>query len=638
MPRKNLQAPVHGVTDAATFTGQPAKATDPDGLRNVVPRNSANGRRQMATRPKAKLEFGGAASSGTTGGIGNIARASGVTAVIAVNPTSGTTGVTSYSGLLRGQAVVLDPDGAVRMTINDTRGTGLANPPSGAGGYGAFGCCWHSTNPDVGYTSTIAADTATADSGGKVVIGISRFDQSTRTITHQSYAVDASSYTTNNGVNGGFTGTPAAGTVDLFANHMVQWKGYLFLAAFRYVYCFRADTLAYVTRHLIDWCEEVNGLKALTVAGTDYLLTACLGSRTVAGPVVTDSTGSGEQFGEFYRSAIATHRISYANNAAGTPVATGATVLTRTALPMGLQSGGAGYEDHRTFRPSEYSLARPRGCLIYAFDAAAASDGTTHAYIARTNQGFGYSPVLNATHRPDGAGPYISCCRAVLTRGFETGRPTFVDPATGARYGLSSSVGGWERDTDSLRRAFSWNSLTYQNDIPPISGGGRDPQAPGSEPTFWAVAVDTANNRVFFAGRRSRLSGSAPNVYAFEADTGTLLWWADTGATIQQNGIAIDPTSGNLVCAMLRNHRWTKPDGTTAGTGEDAEMIELSGETGQTVKAFDLTNTVNLNGYLTPANTSNPDDPAGSRIGAYGVSVNSRGQALVALAPYRYQP
>lgn len=606
------------MTDATPFIGQPVGATDPDGLLNMVVRNGTNGRRQFATRPKALLEYGGAAGSGRVNGLNSIARSSGVSSVIAVTPDDSTTGVSVPSGAFMGQAIVLDQDRTVRRLLNDTRGDGTAfPPPGGAGGYGAFQCCWHASNDDVGFFATIGTD-ASADSGNKVVIGISRFDLRSDTFTAQAYAVDADAPAT----------LPVAGSLDLFSNQILQFGSYLFVCAFRYVYVFRQDTLQYICRQIIDWTEEVQGIQGVTVNGSDYLLVLGTGTTTTSGrPVTVDGTGS-DRFGEFLGGALL-----YLVAPFSTAIVPGVAVLARLAMPMGLQSGDAGYEDHRFFRPSEWNVGRPHGCLCYAFAATAGTDGSVYLYIARTNQGFGYDGN-DPTMQPNGIGPFVSACRANITRAFEVGHPAYVNPATPLRYGFSSAVGGWERDTASLRRPYTWGANTFQNDIPQITGGIRDPQLDGNEPTFWAVAVDTQRNRVFFAGRRSSLTGAAPTVYCFVAQTlgadigGTLVWSADTGGTIQQNAIAVDPTSGNLLIAMRRNTNWVAPDGTSPGTS--AEVLELNGETGQTVVSVDLTDAIDYNGYITAFNA------ASLGLGAYGIAVNHRGQALVALAPYRF--
>lgn len=623
MPKGDLKAPFLGVSDAMPYIKQPGDVTDPSGLLNVVPENDPGGRRQLATRAKITIEYADAFSTGKVAAIGSIARASGISGTQTTNVASGTTGLGASipSGAFQGQCCVLDADRSVRAVFADTRGNSLP-PPSDAGGYGAFNCCWHASDPDIGYFATIAADTAHGDSGGIVIVGVSRISLATNAVTHQNYCVDANTYTAS-GVNGSYSATPVAGSVYLFSNQIIQFGPYLFVAAFNYVYVFRSDTLVYIKRHAIDWSLEVQGLQVVTVGSKDYLVTATTGNRDESGPIEHDNVGS-EAFGEFYRSALQMHELRYTNATTRTAVATGADVFIRRRMPMGLLSTDDGYEDHRGFRPSEYSVARPRGGLIHAF-ALGSSGSSVYAYIARTNQGFGYDGN-DTTQRPDGQGPYITACRAVLTRAFESTAPTYVNPAAPLRYGLDASVGGWERDTASIRRAYTWGANTYLNDIPARDGGGnRDPQAVDNEPSVWAVAADEANGRVFFAGRRSSMTGAGFNVYCFDAQTGGLIWAQDTGGTIQQNGIAIDPTTGHLLVAMIRNKNWTLPDGTPAAS-QAAEVLELDKNTGQTRRFFDLTDAINYNGFISASTES---------LGSYGVAVNSRGQVLVALAPFR---
>lgn len=621
--RAEHPAPVLGVTDQTPFIKQPGDATDPDGLRNLVRINAANGRAQLATREKLTLEFGGAAFSGRANALGEISRAEGLGPVITTDPDSGTTGETRPSGTWLGQAVVLEAtDRSERLVLADLRG-GVAAPPTGPGGFGSFGGCWHATDDDVGYFVTIASDTAHGDSGGKVIVGVSRFSLISNDITHQSYCVDADSYT-QSGVNTTYSATPVAGALDLFSNQVCQWGGYLFVCAFRYVYCFRADTLTYVKRHLIDWTEEVQGICGATINGADYLFALSTGTTVTGGgrPVTVDGTGS-ERFGEFLGGVLA-HSIAYSNATTKEPVAAGTAVLTRVALPQGTQSGDGAYEDHRFFRPSEWSVARPHGCLCYAFQVVVGTDLSVYAYIARTNQGFGYDGN-SASMRPDGSAQFITACRANLTRAFQASPPRYINPAAATNYGLSVDVGGWEIDPGSLHRPFTWGANIFQNDIPAITAGLRDPQVVGNEPTYWALAVDASRDRVFLAGRRRLLSGPAPTVVCLRASDGTPLWETDTGGTVQQNAIAVDPTTGNLLVAMLRNIQWTNADGTPATT--KAEVLELAGATGQTVGSFDLTDAVTFNTYVT--------SDAGFAVGAYGLAVNRRGQVLACLAPFR---
>lgn len=623
MPTREIPAPYLGVSDARPFIKQPGDLTDPDGLLNVVPTDGPSGRRQLSTRDPLVIESAIAQGTGIVNALGSIALASGVAGTQVTNTVRSTAGDSRPSGAFRGNALVLDQsDRSVRLVLRDTRTTLYgANP----GAPEADKVCWHATDPDIGYFFTITVDTANGDSGGLAVCGVNRFSLATNAITHQAMCVDAAAPAS----------LPVAGTFGTYINHAVQYGGYLFVAAGFYVYTFDADDLTYIKRTAIDWSLEVQALACVTVNGKDYLLALTTGHPSTANGTITADAAAEEQFGEFYRCAILVHEIQYSNTTTKAPVAVGGTPFIRRAMPMGLESGDSGYEDHRSFRFSEWSIQSPRGCLAYSFAVVATSGGAVYAYVARTNQGWGYNGNL-AAQRPDGRAPYVSCCRVVLTRAFEAGAPAFVDPDAPVRYGMSEAVGGWERDITSLRRAYTYNGNTYQNDIPARSGGNRDPHNADNEPTLFAAAVDEARDRVFFAGRRSNLAGSdGAYVYCLEASTGVLLWEANNlsaatvdsvivGGKVQQNAISVDPATGNLIIGMLRCTGYESQDGSEATA--KAEVLELSGDSGQLVTAFDLTDAINHNGVWGP----------NTLFGAYGTAVNSRGQVLVALTPARY--
>jgi hypothetical protein len=172
-----------------------------------------------------------------------------------------------------------------------------------------------------------------------------------------------------------------------------------------------------------------------------------------------------EAYGEFYRSSpAAVYRINTTmrSNFGGGQ----RTPLTRVSMPQGTQSGDPGYENHRTFRPSEYGAARPRGCLVYAIDLEVV-DSDVFVYFARTNQGFGYN---GATAGQGVDGPYITMAKADISAAFVTTPEAYISPTTGLGYGMRIGVGGWELDTTSARKAFNWHGATYYNDIPPIVG------------------------------------------------------------------------------------------------------------------------------------------------------------------------
>lgn len=619
MPKQEVPAPLLGVTDATPFIKQPGDSTDPDGLRNMVRTNSASGREQLATRAKLAVETDIARNTGRVNALDSIARASGVAGIQTTDTQQGTTGTTRVSGAIRGQLAILETDRSLRAILDDTRGTGISIPPTGSGGHSGEQVCFHQTDADIGYFATFGQDTAITTQAVETV-GLNRFSLASDSITHQGRVVDAdagySSPLPNN--------PPGPVQSSLFSNQVVHWGPYLFVAVSHYVYVFHADTLVYLYRHPISWSLEVQSMSPIRVGTTDYLMVLITGSRDISGPVVTDAN---EYFGEFYRTGVLMYKIKYTNYTTRTALGVGVDPIERQRMPMGLQTGGAGFEDHRYFRPSEFSLARPRGGIAYGMQCVVGTDNSVYAYIARTNQGFGYDGSLTG-QKPDGSGAFISACRANLTKAFISAPPAYVAPTAQIGYGLAESAGGWERDTDSLRRPYTWGALTYQNDIPALDSGGRPAERAANEPSLLCVAVDAARGLVYFAGRRASLTLAASNIYCLEAETGVLLWDVDVVGTVLQNGIAVDPVSGNLIVGMLRNKGWTTPDGTASG--DKAEVLELDSRTGQVVNSFDLTDVIVLNGRVTSANE------IGLRVGAHGIAVNARGQIAVALSPHRY--
>lgn len=632
MPKQELQAPFFGVSDAMPFVKQPGDLTDPDGLLNIVPEDSATGRQRLSTREKALIEFAGAANSGKVQGISSIARASGFAGVDLTHTSRSTAGNQRPSTAIQGQCVALEADRSTRAVFADTHGTAaLLHDPPTAGlntGFGAFETCWHAADADIGYFATVAADTTAAPSS-TLIVSVNRVSLVTNAITHQKYVVD-----------GNAPYAPlTAGATYLLANQLLQFGPYLFVAVARYVYVFNADDLTYIKRHQIDWSDEVQAIDVVTLGTSDYLMVLATGNTAVAGPVTADAGLTPERYGEHYRTCILKHVISYGNATTKTAVAVASTVLTRQPMPMGIAVGGAGYEDHRSFRISEWSISRPRGRLAYAMVCEVSTDGDVFAYVATCSQGYNYDGTLT----PGDNAPYLTCCRAVLTRAFLAGSPAYMSPAAPDQYGFDETMAGWERDSASLRRAFPWHGLTLQNDIPiidQVNGGVRDPQVAGNEPSVWAVALDAARRQVYFAGRRSVLTTpnptgvpQAPNVWCFDADTGDFVWAADVAGTVQQNAIAVDPVSGNLLVAMIRSRYWITQDGTVSGAF--AEVLELSPVSGQTVGSFDMGDWINKNLYI-PTDITSPTGYNQRDLGSYGVDVNSRGQMLVALAPYRY--
>lgn len=616
--------PVLGVSDGTPAIDQPGQVTDPDGLLNAVPEDAGADRTRLATRPGLVLEYGGAKGSGAVRLITEIARASGVVGTAVDTTVRDTTGSQRGAGSFRGQAVVLETDWSVRALIDDQRGTGagVVAPPVNAGGYGGFLAAWHATDSDIAYIGTIAKNT-TLTTQDVIVMGLTRFNLATETVV-QNWVVDA-----DPGYSAPLPGSPQQ--AHLVGNRIVQFGPYLFVAAFRSVFVYDATTLEYLSRANIPWCEEVQDIAVFTAGGVDRLAVLFSGNYAVQGPVVADAVSTNkERFGEFYRSGISLWTINYTVAATKTPMAVGQTVLVQTLMPQGTQSGDAGYENHRTYRFAEYGLTRPRGCIPFSMAVQVDAEGSVWAYVARTNQGWGYDGSQE-DQRPDGRAPFVSVCRVNLTRAIEDGAPVYVDPASPVRYGPTRSVGGWEIDTGSLRRGVVWGTQTFAHDIPvlagvidPVAGDARNPQAINNEPTLWAIAFNATANIVVVAGRRPSLSTSGSTVFGLDPETGGRLWDIDLRQTAQQQAVAIDVASGSAVVGTYRGPGWESQDGTPAP--DYAEMFQIDLGSGQVRRTFDLTDAVNFNGFI----------GISSAIGVFGVAVNARGQTLAALAPYRY--
>lgn len=612
MPRRKLQPPIKGATNAQPYVQTPGDAGPLESMRNVVPFRTDTGRMSLGQRPGLVATFGNVLP-GPVQAMVVVPRRSGLSGY-EVGAGSTVQSITSRdSGPLVGQFVAIDSDRSILAVFDDTRGTGITGIPTDAGGYGGFQTCFDPDNDDIGFGATIARDTGVTTQS-VAVVGLNRLNITTGEITHQVYAVDADApYTAPLG------GSPTQ--TSLFVNHIQAFGPYLFVAVGVYVYVFRKADLTYVKRHAIDFTDgfsgvtgEVQGVRCCTIGTKDYLVALIRGSPNIAGPVVADtSTTDPTNFGFFVRSGLLLHEIGYAS-AAKDSVAVGSTVLTRLAMPQFTQSGDAAYENHLYYRFSENSAQRPRGCLPHGFDMGA--DGT--CFVARTNQGFGYDAVTVAACRPNSP-VFVSGVKVVLTRAFEAGAPAYINPAAPVRYGSSVSVGGWEIDTDSLRKEFEWNAQTWLSDIPSVATG-HDPHATGESPSLMAVALDAARDRVFFGGRRPSPSQAVPNVYAIRASDGARLWSTDLAGLIQQHAMAVDPTTGNVICGGNRNSMWV------GASGSKAEIWWLDGITGEVREWFDLTDAVTLNGYID-----------GSTVipGVYGVACNRRGQVLAALAPYR---
>jgi hypothetical protein len=595
--KKRLSPPLRGITDAQPFFDTPGDACPPGGMENMRPEQVGTGRARMAKRPPLVKTFsqqiGGGLSVQSLISVGkSVAADVGPAAVV-------DDGTSRESGLFRGQALLLDRDWSIRATFNDTRSDpAIPDPPTGIGGRGAFNCCWDPANVAIGFYLTITKNN-TLTTQDVFVAGLNRIDADTGTVTHQAYMVDAEP--------GYSTPLPGTGQGDLFPNQMVCAQGSLWICAGVWIYQFDADDLTYLSRTRVTWADEVQGL----VYARGYLWALITGSSAISGPVVVDSSSPAEAFGQFVRTGVIPYLIETNSPALS--------ALVQRVLPQGTQSGDGAYELHRYFRPSEYSVQRPRGCIAYSFDV----DSAGNVFIGRTNQGFGYSPLLNSSHRPGGDKPYVSVARVNLdafwsAAGTLSTIPAYIAPG-GTTYGFA-----WESDTTSYRRTFTWNGGTYQNDIPKIIAGSRDPGGDSDAPSIYALKYDETTDCVFVGGRRPSPNQVVPNVYCLRGSDGQILWDHDLKGLVQQNAIDVDPTTGNCVVGILRTAGWETNDETPSA--DKIELAELDYTDGRVVRTFDLTDAVNLNSFAV----------TDASFGCYDVAVNARGQVLVALAPYRF--
>lgn len=611
MASVRFKLPVLGVADAPAFTAQDGATCPPDALRDVWPRERGAKHYNLTTRDPLSLIAAAGVPGKPVQCMGVVGTASDVTGYDQTDPTVLTSGVSRVSGNWIGQGLVLDPGETwtVNRVLCDARGTGatMNPPPASVGGYGGFGCCWHATDPDVGYLACIGQDTAQTTDPNTIVF-VARFALTTPDAwTHTAYAVDA---------DAPYTAPISGAQVPLTVSQMFQLGPYLFVVANRYIYTFRADNLTYLKRTPLFMAIEGQSIVPMTISGKDYLWAANTGSAAITGPIVADAGTPAEAFGEHARSALALHQIQYADATLKTPVAIGANPIRRWAIPQGTQAGDAAYEAHETFRPSEYGKQRPKGGLIYS----AAPHPSGDVFIARCNQGFDYA----------GNGPDVSpindvtVARCVLAAAYDAAPAEYISPTTGTRYGLRRDLGGWEADIEGYRQAFVQGGTTYQCDIPRIIAGVRDPGGVSNAPSAFALAYLSSLDVLCVGGYRP--SSSSANVHGVRGLDGAIRWRRSLGGCVLQNAIAANPARSSFIVGVKRNADW-------AGSGGAwAELFELDAATGRILNSFDLTNEVMNNGVF---DFSSSPAPLSLNAGAYAVAVNSRGQVLVALAPFR---
>jgi hypothetical protein len=190
-----------------------------------------------------------------------------------------------------------------------------------------------------------------------------------------------------------------------------------------------------------------------------------------------------------------------------------------TSDPFYEPTGGGA--SHGYWRLSEQRLSgRPRGGIVSAI--AIGREGSADAvYLTHTNSGRG----PNSTYAPDGSTGYTTITKIV------------------------GDAIAWSSPVNSIISAVNDSGL--YNDIP------TPPTSPTAFPSLQAVCVD-ADGVVYVAGRRGPTGVS---VLALDPLDGSTLWDYDSGGTILQAAIAIDPASGHLVVAGVKNTAFEGGDG-----------------------------------------------------------------------------
>jgi len=603
MDPKRLQPPWRGVSNNTPFINTPGDTCPPDAMLNVRPRRTGDGRRMFGSRPGLKATFPNTLP-GPVLACGVINKSTGISGYNVTNeipvPSVRNVDATKYAA----QFFILDPNFSVHAAITDDRiDPPNSAPPTGAGGPEGYYAQWHATDPDICYFGTLTYDD-TEFGTSSVFSHISRYSLATHTVTHQVECLDA---------DPGWTAPiPAMGSI--YPNQFLQHGPYLFVVAFNYTYVFRADNLTYITRHRNTWGVENQQAKVVTVDGTDYLLVLFTGSVAVSGPVVADSSiAPKEAFGEHFRTGVICYEIQYAEPSTQSAVAVEADALVAVPFPQGTESGDGGYENHRTYRIGEYSITRPVGRLAYSFDV---DPDSLAIFVGSANQGFGYDPLTNADQRPENK-PYITISRHNIEQAFDLDDTAYIEPGTSTRYGCHAAAGGFERDTQSYRRVFTWGAGTYRTDIPPIVNFGRIPSLEEYAPSAYAVKLSADYSRVIVGGRRPTPGAASPNLHCLDALSGAPLWTQDLAGLVQQHCIEVDPTTGNLIVAAVRNFEWS-------GSGGALAMLwEIDIVSGAILRTFDFTEAVMQNGYIETI-----------PHGVYSLSINSRGQIAIAVAPF----
>jgi len=349
-----LQLPFRGVSDKTTYAQQGGDFCPPSLMRNVIPYALGSKRFGIGTRPGLTKQIAQQLGNGKAiQAMAVVERAAGVTGLQkgdAITPT----GTSRIAGPLHGHAFVLDPTGAMRIGLTDTRARGLA-----------AAVAWHPTERRFVYGSYYTT-------GGLGTTGLNMYD-----------------------LDGGRLWTAQlndSASVPCYANQIVVGETYVFVAAAFWIWVFRTSDGAYVTRYDINgWSGEVMSI-ALRPDG--FLVAAFFGTSQPATMANQPSLTQDPYSSQFKRSGVALFEVTNSD----------ANPLVRTRYGETLVSTDPWYEsDHGYARLSEILNRSPRGCIPFAMAVGPENE----VLVGITNQGWAWESSAGS-YNPDGTVGYTS--------------------------------------------------------------------------------------------------------------------------------------------------------------------------------------------------------------------------------------
>ena len=228
-----------------------------------------------------------------------------------------------------------------------------------------------------------------------------------------------------------------------------------------------------------------------------------------------------EAWDEFYRSGGRSLPDPVRRRHAQDPDGGWRNCLRRWAIPQGTDTGDDGYEDHRTFRPSEYGVQRPRGGLIYSL-AVESGD----VFFARTRRGGG-TTVRKRTNCQTGWCE-TSPLPARLDAAYDDALPNTSTRPPRPATGCSGGRRGWEVDTESYRRPYAHGSTTTRPTSPDCCGLARPWRRvirPHRSPSPCSNPLASCASAVILPARRPTTSTGFAPLTARSSGVSSLAGW-----------------------------------------------------------------------------------------------------------------